>query len=173
MLTITYNALTGLPPNDPPGQGLVFDPWVVTGGSPIPDQTATCGQSISFVWPKGTANGVATMPSCECRPACAPGLRILLLAAKHGPNVLFCTPNRIKCILWISVMAAAGPNCRQTPKPAACYHKQDGRVHQITKCRTLHETICSTVCLLTGHALHPAATQLHDRCSQAGSTNEP
>jgi hypothetical protein len=34
-------------------------------------------------------------------------MRILLLAAKEGPNVLFCMPNRTKCILLIHLHATS------------------------------------------------------------------
>jgi hypothetical protein len=37
-------------------------------------------------------------------------MRILLLAAEQGPNVLFCMPNRTKCILLVSVMYANRPS---------------------------------------------------------------
>jgi hypothetical protein len=33
-------------------------------------------------------------------------MRILSLAAEQGPNVLFCIPNRTKCILLSSVMSS-------------------------------------------------------------------
>jgi hypothetical protein len=36
------------------------------------------------------------------------GIRILCLAAKWGPNALFCVPNRTKCILVISVRIGSG-----------------------------------------------------------------
>jgi succinyl-CoA synthetase alpha subunit len=36
-------------------------------------------------------------------------VRIACMAAKQGPNVLFCIPNRTKCILLVSVMAREVP----------------------------------------------------------------
>jgi hypothetical protein len=37
-----------------------------------------------------------------------PEMRILCMAAKHGPNALFCMPNTTKCILLVSVMLGDG-----------------------------------------------------------------
>jgi hypothetical protein len=38
-------------------------------------------------------------------------MRFLLIAAKQGPAILFCMPNRTKCILSVSVMTAVPWTC--------------------------------------------------------------
>jgi hypothetical protein len=47
-----------------------------------------------------------------------PPVGILLLAAKKGPNILFCMPNRTKCILLVSVMVLAARRTLAEPAPS-------------------------------------------------------
>jgi hypothetical protein len=57
-------------------------------------------------------------------------MRLLWLAAKQEPSVLFCMPDRTDCILLVSVMSA----CLSThPRPAVSHDNTDGRA---TDCLT-------------------------------------
>jgi hypothetical protein len=53
-------------------------------------------------------------PSVRLPGAEATGIRILCMAAKQGPKALFCTPNRSKCILFVSLTRACHGMSRAT-----------------------------------------------------------
>jgi hypothetical protein len=61
------------------------------------------------------------LPLRQCRPGGTKTdvteVRILSMAAKQGPHVLFCTPNRTKCILLVSVILDQYPTGNQHRLP--------------------------------------------------------
>jgi hypothetical protein len=55
------------------------------------------------------ADGIDALEELQFRSVCAPadgiaGMRVPCMAARWGPNVLLCMPNRTNCILLFSVM---------------------------------------------------------------------
>jgi hypothetical protein len=59
------------------------------------------------------------------RPSAHPIMRILLIAAAYGPNVLFCMPNRTRCVLLVSANfwnAHACPDHRLPIFPVAVFN---------------------------------------------------
>jgi hypothetical protein len=49
-------------------------------------------------------------------------MRILSLAAEYGPGILFCMPNRTKCVLLVSLVDASSSSVAPLPGAGAVHH---------------------------------------------------